>query len=135
MKMAATTTRFALWCAAGATVVALLGPNAKALTVTWDECVEGADFIRNAALSRDNGMRAADFLGRLDGDLQAIRAVPVQLRWFARDADDEALLRTAAADVFEAPRRAAEHARDFLATCRAQVTVDSGPRTQADLTR
>lgn len=131
MQTAAATIRFALWCAAGATVVALMGPNARALTVTLDECDEGADFIRNAALSRDNGMRAADFLGRLEGDLVAIRAVPEPLRWFARDADDEALLRTAASEVFASPRRAAEHHAAFLSTCRSLVMVGSGPQSKA----
>jgi hypothetical protein len=131
MQTAAATIRFALWCAAGATVVALTGPSARALTVTLAECDEGADFVRNAALSRDNGMRAADFLGRLEGDLAAIRTVPATLRWFARDADDEALLRAAATDVFESPRRAGEHHDAFLALCRARVTLEHGVRSHA----
>jgi len=124
--------RFAMLCAAGCLALAGLAPPSAALTVTSEECGEGADFIRNAALSRDNGVRADDFLGRLEGDLVAIRAVPAPLRWFARDADDEALLRMATVDVFVLPRGASEHHADFLSTCRALVAVESGPVSSND---
>jgi len=127
--------RFSMLCATGCLALAGLISPAAALTVTSEECGEGADFIRNAALSRDNGIRADEFLGRLEGDLVAIRSVPAPLRWFARDADDEALLRTAAVDVFVTPRRAAEHHADFLSHCRARVALESGPVSSIDRSR
>jgi hypothetical protein len=99
---------------------------ASALTVTLEECGEGADFIRNAALSRDNGLAAEAFLRRMDDDLMAIRSVPPALRWFVRDADDERLLRIAALDVFVDPRGAEAHHRDFLQNCRETVRADAG---------
>ncbi len=119
--------RFRDLCAIGAVCAAAgLPPTASALTVTLEECAEGADFIRNAALSRDNGLRADAFLDRLEGDLLAIRSVPAPLRWFARDADDEALLRVAAISVFARPRAADEHHREFLADCRTVVAASAG---------
>jgi len=108
-------------------VLGALPAAAPALTVTAAECGEGADFIRNAARSRDNGMTAFDFLGRLESDLVAIRAYPAAMRWFAKDEDDERLLRLAAASVFERPRPAPEHHDAFLASCSALVAVQSGP--------
>lgn len=74
MQTAAATIRFALWCAAGATVVAMTGPNARAVTVPM------ADGDRGAHAVRDHGLRAADLTGRLDGDLTAARAVPAPPR-------------------------------------------------------
>ena len=65
------------------------------------ECREGGDFIRNAAVSRDNGITREFFMSRLAGDLMAIRSFPPELRWFARNEDDEALLTNAAANVFD----------------------------------
>jgi len=38
--------------------------SAGALTVSPQDCREGADFIGNAARSRDNGMPAARFIAR-----------------------------------------------------------------------
>ncbi len=74
--------RFRVLCAIGAACAATaLPPAASALTVTLDECTEGADFIRNAALSRDNGIRAEEFLRRLEDDLVAIQSVPPALRF------------------------------------------------------
>lgn len=119
--------RFRVLCAIGAACAATaLPPAASALTVTLDECTEGADFIRNAALSRDNGIRAEEFLRRLEDDLVAIQSVPPALRWFARDGDDEELLRVAAISVFAEPRGADDHHRDFLSNCRAVVAAADG---------
>jgi heme/copper-type cytochrome/quinol oxidase subunit 3 len=48
--------RFRELCAIGVFCAATgLPTGAGALTVTLEECNEGADFIRNAAFSRDNG--------------------------------------------------------------------------------
>ena len=119
--------RFRVLCAIGALcAAAALPPPATALTVTLEECTEGADFIRNAALSRDNGIRGDAFLRRLEDDLVAIRSVPPALRWFARDGDDEEMLRMAAVSVFADPRGAEDHHRDFLSNCRAVVSAANG---------
>jgi hypothetical protein len=119
--------RFGTCCAIGAFLVAAgASPPLRALTVTLEECAEGADFIGNAARSRDNGIRAEEFLGRMEQDLVAIRSVPPAMRWFARDGDDEALLRVAALDVFAAPRGPEHHHREFLASCRATVAAAGG---------
>jgi hypothetical protein len=122
---------FRVLCAIGAFCAAAgLAPPAAALTVTLEECTEGADFIRNAALSRDNGIRAEVFLRRLEDDLVAIQSVPPALRWFVRDEDDEAMLRTATIGVFAEPRGPHDHHRDFLAGCRATVNA-AAPGPQA----
>jgi hypothetical protein len=118
-------------CAIGTLAAAAALPG-HALTVTVEECGEGADFMRNAALSRDNGMPAEAFLERLEGDLQSIRSVPRALRWFARDEDDEALLRLGASSVFVTPREAEHHHREFLSHCRALVAVSGAPRSSKD---
>lgn len=111
-------------CAIGAFCAATGLPTvAGALTVTLEECAEGADFIRNAALSRDNGAKPEEFLRRLEDDLVLIQSVPPALRWFVRDADDEAMLRVAAISVFSDPRGPHDHHRDFLAGCRATVSA------------
>ena len=111
-------------CAIGAFCAATGVPTvAGALTVTLEECDEGADFIRNAALSRDNGAKPDEFLRRLEEDLVLIQSVPPALRWFARDEDDEAMLRVAAIGVFSEPRGPHDHHREFLASCRATVSA------------
>ena len=98
-----------------------LPATAGALTVTPTECQEGSDFIRNAAHSRDQGMSAKDFLARLETDLAMLRFIPVQLRWFAQDEDDERLLRTAAERVFAFPRDPESHSLEFRAQCRVAI--------------
>jgi hypothetical protein len=85
------------------------------------ECREAGEFIRNAALARDAGMRREDFLGRLEGDLVAIRGHPPALRWFAQDEDDEAFLIAAAEAVFDAPMKSTEHEADMLRKCLARM--------------
>jgi hypothetical protein len=118
-------------CAIGVFCAATgVSTGAAALTVTLEECAEGADFIRNAALSRDNGARADAFLRRLEEDLVLIQSVPPALRWFVRDEDDEAMLRTATIGVFAEPRGPHDHHRDFLAGCRATVNA-AAPQPQA----
>jgi hypothetical protein len=114
--------QFRVLCAIGAiSAAAFLPEAARALTVTHEECAEGADFIRNAALSRDNGLKSHEFLDRLEADLVAIRSVPEALRWFVRDDDDADLLRRAVVVVFADPQGADSHHREFLSSCRATV--------------
>jgi hypothetical protein len=81
------------------------------------ECREGGDFIRNAALSRDSGATREFFVGRLEEDLQTIRAFPPALRWFVHDPDDEKFLRAEVEAVFDAPQASERHRSGFLERC------------------
>lgn len=90
---------------------------AQAGVPTVPDCLEGADFIANAARARDNGVRREAFLGRMADDFVVIRAFPPAFRWFVQDADDERFLLEAAARVYEQPRPPAQHHADFLAAC------------------
>ena len=92
-------------------------PSARAGHSTIVECIEGSDFIANAAASRDNGMSRKSFLERLEADFVAIRAYPVALRWFVKDADDERFLRTAVVDVYDRPLAPDRHRERFFADC------------------
>jgi hypothetical protein len=85
------------------------------------ECREASEFIRNAALSRDNGMAREIFVDRLQADLIAIKAHPPALRWFVQDADDEAFLVSAVEQVFSAPEGAVEHEMRTLRSCLARL--------------
>lgn len=71
----------------------------------------------NAALARENGISRATFLGRLEEDLELIQAYPPQLRWFAKDRDDEAFLYENAREVFDQPLTPDQHRARFLAAC------------------
>lgn len=93
--------------------------GAHDLSVT--ECNEGRDFIRNAALSRDHGMSREEFIGKMHGDLELIRAFPPDLRWFVQDDDDQVLLVTAAEGVFDVPRDPEAHGEEFLQSCYATI--------------
>ena len=64
--------RAKLWVLAA--VMGGLALPAQAHELTMSECLEGSDFIKNAALSRDYGMARDDFLGRMQSDLAAIQA-------------------------------------------------------------
>ena len=85
--------------------------------LTLTECNEGGEFIRNAALARDNGMTRAFFVDKLEEDLMLIRAFPPQLRWFAQDASDEKLLTQAVLQVFDAPLKPEQHEAAFIMNC------------------
>ena len=86
-----------------------------------EECLEGSDFIANAARARDNGIGRESFLDRLDGDLATIQAFPPALRWFAHDADDASFLRDAAQEVFDRPGAPEDHRAAFLRACFARL--------------
>jgi len=88
-----------------------------------EECLEGSDFIANAARARDNGVPRERFLERLDADFATIRAFPPALRWFARDGDDEAFLRGATVSVFSQPLAPDEHRAAFLRACFARLAT------------
>ena len=104
------------WLALGC-ALALAPMWAHATSSTLEECVEGAEFIGNAAYSRDNGLARQAFLDRLEGDFVAIRAFPSALRWFVKDADDERFLRAAATAVFDRPQPPDRHRAAFFAAC------------------
>jgi hypothetical protein len=123
-------------------VVAMFAANALAQDVALqphplEECREGGDFIRNAAMSRDNGIARDFFMSRLADDLLVIRSFPPQLRWFARNEYDEALLTNAAASVFDAPKSPRRHEIEFVDECMQSPqwrlqSVDNG-KSPADL--
>ncbi len=94
---------------------AAVGAGAHELSAR--ECMEGADYIRHAALSRDGGMPEAAFMDVFERDMQLIARVPPSLRWFVQDEDDEALLRAALDEVFSRPQSPQQHALDFARAC------------------
>ena len=101
------------------TLLVLVWPASKASghEVTRAECTEGSEFIRNAAMARDNGQTREAYLAQLRGDLASIRAFPPELRWFAQDEEDEQLLVSAASDVFDDPQPPERHRQAFLERC------------------
>ena len=102
----------------GSAVIGLLSALcAFASQPTLSECVEGSDFIGNAALARDAGMPAEKFIDRMEQDFRLIHAYRQELRWFAHDSDDEAFLLGAAREVFVHPEVPEEHRRAFLQAC------------------
>jgi hypothetical protein len=96
------------------------------------ECQQGSEFIRNAALSRDNGYERDRFLHRMRDDFLAIRAFPESLRWFVRDDSDEGFLLRAAMSVFDRPMPAAAHEAEFLGICalRSAALREDAPALQ-----
>jgi hypothetical protein len=115
-------------------VAALLAAGAvfcvHAHDLSIDECTEAGDFIRNAALSRDSGITRADFIGRMHGDFQAIRAFPPELRWFVQDEDDEGFLLTHAERVFDDPGVPESHESDFLQACFERIGEQARAREE-----
>jgi len=106
-----------------AVVACALPLGAAASPHSVAECFEGSDFVANAARARDTGMSRSAFLERRDEDLVMIRAYPPALRWFAKDREDEQMLRGAAAEVFDAPRSPDAHRARFLEICFADTTI------------
>lgn len=102
------------------TVTLCIGLGAQAHPASPRECSEASDFIRNAALGRDNGLSRSSYMDHLYADLELIRAVPVEMRWFVQDDDDAALLVGAAQNVFDNPKLPAEHRLAFLDQCKAR---------------
>ena len=84
---------------------------------TSAECREGGEFIRNAAISRDNGLPKDAFLRHLIADLSMIRGLPEGMRWFARDEADESLLVRHAERVYDYRMSAKNNEEAFLAEC------------------
>ena len=88
---------------------------------TMEECLEGSDFIHNAALSRDAGVVADAFIERMKDDFFAIRAFPSELRWFVHDEGDETFLADQARLVFEETFAPDAHRAHFLLACVARM--------------
>ena len=111
--------RFAWRVARHAWLVASLALPAvtHASTPTMAECLEGSDFIANAAIARDNGIAREAFVERLEADMTLIHAFPPELRWFVKDADDERFLHAQVETVFDAPARPVDHRNAFLRAC------------------
>lgn len=90
------------------------------------ECVEGGDFIKNAALARDRGMPEESFIGKFQEDIEVIRAFPPHMRWFVQDDEAAEFLLAAATDVFRKPRPAGRHQADFIRACLRKVPAKPG---------
>ena len=118
------------WTAVLAASLVLGLAPARAGIPTYEECQQGGEFIRNAALARDAGMSRQAFLDRMKDDFVLIQGFPKELRWFAKDAADEAFLLAAAAEVFDRPQRPAHHESDFLSACGDRALGE--PEAEAD---
>lgn len=88
------------------------------------ECVEGSNFIKNAALARDRGISEASFINKIRDDIEVIQGFPPQLRWFVQDDGDAAFLIDATAAVFQDPKTARMHQADFFVSCLSKAKSD-----------
>jgi hypothetical protein len=104
---------------------------AGAHDLTLNECMEGSDFIKNAALSRDYGITREEFIERMRSDILAIQSFPRELRWFVQDEQDEALLIAHAERVFDEPRAPESHQSEFLEVCVSRITAEAEPEPAA----
>lgn len=102
--------------------------QALAHPLTLTECSEGGEFIRNAALARDNGMTRELFVDKFTEDLVMIQSFPPQLRWFVQDSGDEKLLSDAVFKVFDEPMSAEQHESSFIGTCIQTAEAGDGTR-------
>lgn len=98
-------------------VLLMVGQPARAESLSATDCAEGGDFIRNAALSRNNGLAAERFLERLEADLQILRGIPPAARWFAYSTIEENLLRQGSLSVFRNPKDPQDHQNEFVRLC------------------
>lgn len=92
------------------------GPAASR-SIPLEECIEGGEFIKHAAMSRDAGITRKFFMNKLEEDIMLIQAFPPYLRWFVQDESDEKLLTGAAARVFDEPLAPEEHEAGFIEEC------------------
>ena len=102
--------------------------QALAHPLTLAECNEGGEFIRNAALARDNGMTREIFVDKLVEDLVMIQSFPPQLRWFVQDSGDEKLLSEAVFKIFDEPLNAEQHEASFIGACLQTAQADEGTK-------
>ena len=97
-------------------------------SLTLAECTEGGEFIRNAALARDNGVTREFFVNKLVEDLIMIQSFSPQLRWFVQDSGDEKLLSDAVLKVFDEPMKAEQHEASFVSACTQTAGSVEGKR-------
>ena len=102
--------------------------QALAHPLTLVECNEGGEFIRNAALARDNGMTREIFVDKLVEDLIMIQSFPPQVRWFVQDSGDEKLLSEAVFKVFDEPMTAEQHESSFIGACIQTAQAGDGTK-------
>jgi hypothetical protein len=98
----------------------LLSSSAQAHQPTLNECLEGAEFIGNAALLRDSGRPEGErevFVGRAIAELEMIQQFPPELRWFAQDEEDEKFLLDEIVRVWDQPQDPQDHYRQFFDRC------------------
>ncbi|MBI1892142.1 MAG: hypothetical protein HYS18_15970 [Burkholderiales bacterium] len=105
-------------------VLFLCPAHSSAHEFSIQECVEGSDFIKNTALARDRGINGAAFLSKIRDDIEVIQAFPAQLRWFIQDDEDASFLLDAATAVFQDPKAARLHQRDFFVSCLSKAKSD-----------
>jgi hypothetical protein len=108
-------------CIALAIGLAGAAPTIWSHVLEETECAEAGDFIRNAALSRDNGYLEEAFVAKMEDDIVAIQAFPPAARWVVQDDADAAMLIGAVKEVFRNPLSAEEHRSRFVAACRGTV--------------
>ncbi len=84
---------------------------------TQRECEEATDFIRNAALSRNNGYTKQKIVGLFDDNVTVLSGMDPEKRWFVRSPGATRFLRDALTLVFDVPGRPGEHAARFLESC------------------
>lgn len=117
-------------------LLAVFAAPSRAHDLSFDECLEGSEFILHAAMSRDSGMTREDFIGRVHADLQAIQQFPAEFRWFAQDEDDARMLIVSSEKVFDVPRSPETHQSEFLQTCIGAMSTDAstraGPRRELE---
>ena len=110
--------RFVLiFLALGLLPTTVLSDQLQEAQLTQRECMEGGDFIKNAAFSRDNGIDREFFLGKLEDDIEVIRSFPINLRWFVKGPSSELLLKSAAKEVFDFPTTPRRHQINFIDQC------------------
>ena len=119
--------RSAVALAVFATAGTLAMPAVHAHALSLDECSEGSDFIRNAALSRDEGLKERAFIAQFQADVQSLQRLPAELRWFVQDEEDEDFLLQAVQEVFRRPKPAAVHQAQFAVACVRRI--EDGPDT------
>jgi predicted GNAT superfamily acetyltransferase len=106
---------------------AMLAANAaEAHALSLEECSEGSDFIKNAALARDEGMQERQFVAQFQADVQALQRLPAELRWFVQDKDDEVFLLSAVQEVFRKPKPATVHQAQFALACMRSIEDEPG---------
>jgi len=102
---------------------------ALASTPSLQECLEGSDFIANAARARDAGTRSKEFLSRMESDFVLVHAFPSEFRWFVHDADDEVFLMSEARDVYAHPFNPEQHREVFLRACMERMGTSASAPT------